>query len=281
MRPPTVAAAMARKAFLLLSLLIAAALAGCSKGPPAGALAAGDPALTVDGTSDLHFQAFSSGGNPTGVIPTAGNTTQCAQDQLPMQPPGMSKCTPAMSTVHVHFMALPQPEAAGYKVVLTGGTTAEKEREVGELAPGEGAMWDLNKTYSEDLAKHFTTIVVKAGDFVVAQSPASQSGKEAFAVPKDYGAITAKGTYKGKALSVDVSGLPGNGTFMGRLYTQDPKTCITSMAESFPVKNGANTFTAKVNIASYAQFHIHVGASLINLYKADIHDKAPACKPTA
>jgi hypothetical protein len=272
---------MARPTVLVLGILSFALLAGCSKAPPSGTLAVGEPALTLDGTSDLKYTAFSSGGNPTGVIPTAGNTTQCAQDQSPTPPPGglVTKCTQASTVVHAHFMALPAPGTEVYELFLAQGTTATKEMDVGQVVVDTNNMWDLNKTYPQDLEKHFQSVELRLGPFVVAVAPAAQSGSEKFAVPKDLAAIEAKGTYKGKVLSVDVSGLPGNGTFVGRLYTQDAKTCLLSVKETFPLHNGANSFTAtSLNIAQYAQFHIHVNDSLINLYKANVSSTAPACK---
>jgi len=272
---------MARLALVVLCILSVALLAGCSKAPPAGKLAVGSFALTLQGTSDLKYTAFSSGGNPTGVIPMAGNTTQCAQDGLPQQPPTMSPCTKASTVVHAHFMALPQPESDGYHIFLAQGTTATKEMDVGQIMPDPNNMWDLNKTYPQDLEKHFQTVELRMGAFVVAVAPAIQSGTENFAVPKALSQLDATGSYKGKALDVTVTGLPDNGTFMGRLYTQDPKTCILSVAESFPVHNGANTFTAKQNVAQYAEFHIHAGASLINLFKTKVNANAPACTPKA
>jgi hypothetical protein len=275
---------MARPALVVLSLLLLASLAGCSKAPPHGELAAGEPAFTLDGTSDLKYTAFSSGGNPTGVIPMAGNTTECAQDQLPQDPAQspVQKCTKASSVVHAHFMTLPAPGADVYELFLTGGTTAVKEMDVGQVMPDANNMWDINKTYPQDLSKHFTTVELRLGSFVVAMSPAAQSGSEKFAVPKELAGLDAKGTYKGKMLDVTVSGLPGNGTFVGRLYTQDAKTCLLTAAETFPLHNGANSFNStKLNIAQYAEFHIHVGSSLINLYKAKVAASAPACTPTA
>lgn len=271
-----------RTALVVLSVLTVALLAGCSKAPPAGTLAPGEFAFTLEGTSTLKYTAFDSGGNPTGVLPQAGNTTQCAQDSSPVPPPaGVTPCTKASTLVHAHFMSLPQPEGDGYHLFLGQGTTSVKEMDVGAVMPDANNMWDLNKTYPQDLEKHFQTVELRMGAFVVAVAPAIQSGTENFAVPKDLAQMDATGSYKGKQLEVTVTGLPANGTFMGRLYTQDPKTCILNVAESFPVHNGANNFTAKQNVALYAQFHIHAGASLINLFKTKVSASAPECKPKA
>ena len=51
-----------RKALVVLAVLTFALLAGCSKAPPAGKLAVGSFALSLQGNVDLKYTAFSNGG---------------------------------------------------------------------------------------------------------------------------------------------------------------------------------------------------------------------------
>lgn len=247
------------RTLLVLSLVLLAALAGCSKAPPSGTLANGGSGLTgLSGSADIAYQEAVY---PAGQVPVVGPMA-CAQPPAPPQ----AQCTPASSSFHVHFMALPTPEGT-YDVVLAGG--AGSERNLGSLAVDTGSMWDFNATINEDLNGQFQRVEVRMGDFVLATAPATE-GPQPFALAAGLDAVQAAGSYKGKVLNVTVSGLPGNGTYVGRLYTNDTQSGLLTVAESFPVHNGANEFTAKVNVADYAEFHIHVGNSLVNLYKMKV-----------
>jgi hypothetical protein len=245
---------------LALTVVLAATLAGCSKAPPSGTLASGAPGLSVSGTADIQYQEKV---RPAGQVPTAGD----ALCPPPQSPSGVPQCVDPSSSFHVHFMALPTPEGT-YDVVLAGGSGGE--RNLGSLAVDTGSMWDFNTTIAgEDLDGQFERVEVRMGDFVMATSPSAE-GSQAFSLPAGLGTITAAGTYKGKVLNVTVSGLPANGTYVGRLYTNDTQSGLLTVAETFPLHNGANEFTAKANVATYAEFHIHVGASLVNLYRMKI-----------
>ena len=109
----------------------------------------------------------------------------------------------------------------------------------------------------------------------MSESPEAASGEKPS--PMRMAAVTATGTYQGKVLNVTVSGLPAAGSFVGRLYTCDPESMLLSIAETFPVNNGGTEFTAPLDIADYAEFHIHVGTSLINLYKASTTVEPSGC----
>jgi hypothetical protein len=246
-----------RTALVVLSVLAMAALAGCSKAPPSGTLGNGGSGLTgLSGTADVAYQEAVY---PAGQVPVVGPMA-CG----PAGAPPQTQCVPASSSFHVHFMSLPTPEGT-YDAVLAGGPGGE--RNLGSLAVDTGSMWDFNVTIpNEDLDGQFQRVEVRMGDFVLATAPATE-GPQAFALADGLDAVQAAGSYKGKVLNVTVSGLPANGTYMGRLYTNDTQSGLLTVAESFPVHNGANEFTAKTNVADYSEFHIHVGTSLVNLYK--------------
>lgn len=244
-----------RTTLLVLSLVTMAALAGCSKAPPSGTLAAGSVGVAVDGTATIAYQE---------AVYPAGQVPQVGPMVCPPAAPNVPQCVPASSSFHVHFMALPTPEGT-YDVVLAGG--AGGERNLGSLAQDTGSMWDFNLTLpDEDLSGQFERVEVRMGDFVLATASATE-GAQAFALAAGLEAVSAAGTYRGKVLNVTVSGLPANGTFMGRLYLNDTQSGLLTAAETFPVRNGANEFTAERNVADYAEFHVHVGSSLVNLYK--------------
>jgi hypothetical protein len=247
------------RTLLVLAVLAMAALAGCSKAPPSGTLTGGASGLSVQGTADTNYQEAVY---PAGAVPTVGPML-CG----PAGAPPETQCVPASSSFHVHFMALPTPEGS-YDVVLAGG--AGGERNLGSLAVDTGSMWDFNATVAnEDLEGQFQRIEVRMGDFVLSTAPATE-GSQPFALGPGLDGVTAAGTYKGKVLNVTVSGLPANGTYVGRLYTNDTQSGLLTVAETFPIHNGANEFTAKADVQDYAEFHVHVGASLINLYKLKI-----------
>lgn len=248
------------RTLLVLSILTMAALAGCSKAPPSGTLTGGASGVSIDGAADTNYQEAVY---PAGAVPQVG-TMLCG----PAGAPPETQCVPASSSFHVHFMTLPTPEGT-YDVVLAGG--AGGERNIGSLTMDTGSMWDLNATLAnEDLDGQFQRIEVRMGDFVLAEAPATEGSQTPFVPGPGVGSVAATGTYKGKVLNVTVSGLPENGTYVGRLYTNDTQSGLLTVAETFPLHNGANEFTAKVNVADYAEFHIHVGASLVNLYKMQI-----------
>jgi hypothetical protein len=256
MARPAVAAPMSRVTLVVLAVLAVTTLAGCSKPPPSGDLPVGASAVTVDGNAEVVYVAAQY---PAGQVPMVGNQV------CPPAAPNVPQCIPPSSSFKVHFMALPAPDGT-YEVVLAN---ASGILPVGALAMDPNNMWELNKTFEADYMGDFDRLELRMGDFVFATAPTG-AGSNAFTVADGLASVTATGSYKGKTLDVTVSNLPANGTFVGRLYTLDETSGLLSVAETFPLTNGANTFTAPMNVADYAEFHIHVGASLINLYKTTI-----------
>ncbi|MEA3135881.1 MAG: hypothetical protein QOC71_162, partial [Thermoplasmata archaeon] len=245
---------MSRATLVVLALLAVTALAGCSKAPPSGELAPGASAVTVEGAATAHYKAAQ---HPVGQAPMACN---------PVAFPPVGQCVPASSSFVIHFMALPTPDGT-YEVVLANATGTLP---VGALAMDANNMWELNKTFDgKDYTGDFDRVELRMGDFVFATSAAGE-GDNAFALADGLATISATGTYRGKVLNVTVSNLPAMGAFVGRLYTHDEASGLLTVAETFPLHNGANEFTAPQNIAAYAEFHIHAGASLINLYKTTV-----------
>jgi hypothetical protein len=248
---------MAIKLLSVLSVLALAVLAGCNDAPPSGTLSTAASGLGVDGDISIDYQPAEY---PAGQVPEVG--------QMLCPPPGLGlpECVPPSSTFAAHFMALPTPIAAGYTLVLVGSAG---ERSLGSLTMDEGNMWNFNTSLNEDLTGQYDTVELRMDAFVFATASAAE-GDQAFALANGLTAVQVDGTYKGKLLTVNVSGLPANATYSGYLYTLDEESGLLSRGNPFPIVNGANEHTAELNIADYAEFHIHVGTSMVNLYKATI-----------
>lgn len=258
MATSSVADPMSRVTFLLLAAALASlALAGCSDDPPAGELVAGAGGVVMDGNIIIDYTERV---RPAEGIPVLED--QCPPAGTPSQIP---QCVEPSSSFTSHFMVLPQPEGT-YELVLANDTGSLP---IGALVPGAAGMYELNQTLPEDYAGDFDRIELRMGDFVLATSSTAE-GTQTFALALGLEAIGATGTYAGRVLNVTVSGLPDAGNFVGRLYTCDPGSGLLTATESFPVANGANEHTAELNIGDYAEFHIHAGSSLINLYKTTI-----------
>jgi hypothetical protein len=249
-----------RTTLVVLSVVTLATLAGCSKAPPSGTLASGSIGVAL-ASGDVATVAYQEAVYPAGQVPGAGEML------CPPAAPGVPQCVPASSSFQVHFMALPTPEEA-YDVVLAGGPGGE--RNLGRLVQDTGSMWNFNVTLpDEDLEGQFQRVEIRMGDFVLATASAAE-GQQTFALAPGLESVSAAGTYRGRELNVTVSGLPQNGTYYGRLYTNDTQSGLLTVAETFPVGNGPNAFTAEMDVAEYAEFHIHAGDSLVNLYRMQI-----------
>jgi hypothetical protein len=246
---------MAVKLLSVLSVLALAILAGCSDAPPSGTLATAASGLAVDGNVAIDYQPAEY---PAGQVPQVGQML-CPPEGL-----GLPECVPPSSTFQAHFMALPTPIAAGYTLVLVG---AAGERSLGSLVMDEANMWEFNATLNEDLTGQYDAVELRMDAFVFATASAAE-GDQAFALADGLASIQVDGTYEGKTLTVNVAGLPANATYSGYLYTLDEESGLLTRGSPFPIVNGANEHLAEMNLDEYAEFHIHVGTSLVNLYKA-------------
>lgn len=251
---------MALKPTSALAVLALGILAGCSEAPPSGDLAGSTPALTIDGQAVIDYQAAQYP-LPSQVPPPVG--TQCPP---PQSPPPVPQCVPAASSLSVHAMALPQPDSSGYNAFLVGSAG---ERDLGALAADAMNMWSVAVNYTEDLTGQYDTVELRMGAFVLATASAAE-GTQAFALAEGLGGVSATGSYRGKVLNVTVSGLPEGGSYTGRLYTMDEESGLLTPGQFFPVTNGANEYEAELDVRDYAEFHVHVGTSGVNLVKSQV-----------
>lgn len=255
---------MSRVTLVVLAVLAVTALAGCSKAPPSGDLGAGPTPVAVEGSANVVYTAAQS----PAQVPVLGQDVCSPAPQTPPQ----TQCVAASSAFTIHFMALPAPEGT-YEVVLANATGMVP---LGALVMDANNMWELNKTVEgEDYDGDFDRLELRMGDFVLATASPAE-GTNAFALADGLAAVSATGSYRGKVLTVDIAGLPGNATYNGYLYTMDEASGLLTRGDPFPIANGANEYTAELNIADYAEFHVHVGTSMVNLVKLTIGEGAAA-----
>ncbi|MEA3144036.1 MAG: hypothetical protein QOG31_1360 [Thermoplasmata archaeon] len=262
----------------IVAILAVAALAaaGCAAKAPSGTLKALDYKAPVGGSIVATYQPF-VGANPTGAVPMAGQQTQCAQGSIPPQAqpstdPVVARCKGPYSTFSAQA-ALPEPSAGGYKVYAVG---PGYELEVMSLKGSAGSFAGTANVTTEDLSAKVKTLEVRMDGVAVASAPGT-AGNHTLALAPTLAGLTVTGTFSGKHLDLSIAGLPANGTFVGRLYAADPASPTGySPKESFEVHAGTVSFDSPTtNIGDYAEFHIHVGASAVNLYKAAV---TPAAK---
>lgn len=251
---------MALRPTLLLALVTLAALAGCNDAPPSGDVMAIPGLPAVEGTS---LNEYTAAQYP--VVDPVTNQPTCAQNSVP-QVPEDQRCVDPATNFTIHFMGLPEPDGTGYAIFLAGG--AIDERQLAPLIPDGTGMWNLEYSEANDLSTQFERVELRMGTYVVASAPAA-SGSQAFVLDPSFSAVSVTASYKGDTLTVDVSGLPEEGNFVGRLYTNETGTL--TLVESFPVVAGSQDYKAEAgNIADFAEFHIHVGASKLYVYQGTI-----------
>lgn len=252
--------------------LLSFTLAGCSDPAPTGKLANLNFATPVGGQAVVDYQPF-EGANPGGGAPDPLNgTLQCAQDQVPPGPvpSPLPPCKGPWTAVQVNLANAAEPGAGTYNVYLTG--PAATPRQIGTLTmTGTNAtMAPFNVT--QDLSGVYDKVEVRLDDFLLAVAPATE-GPQMLALAAGVNTVTAEGTYVGSKLDVTIAGLPAsNATYMGALYLRNPDGSVAAApAEMFPVTNGPRSYESKAHaIVDFAEFHVHVGDSKVNLYKASI-----------
>ncbi|HEX2065357.1 MAG TPA: hypothetical protein VHI93_00955 [Candidatus Thermoplasmatota archaeon] len=252
----------------LLPLLVVALVAasGCASQGPSGTVKALDYQVPVFGSVLVAYQPF-SGANPTGGLPQ-GDATQCAHDQLPPPPAGAAPLPPCRGPYSDFRLqaTLPPPASGGYKLYAVGPGF---ERELAALA-GEAGSYSAHANVSQDLSAQVEELQVRMEGLPIAVADGA-AGNHTLALAPALGQITVSGTFTGRHLEVTVAGLPANATYVARLYVADPASPTGHTAtESFEVRNGVTAHDAQQDIADFSEFHIHVGTSMVNLYKATL-----------
>jgi hypothetical protein len=261
---------MSVRPVLLLGVVLAMTLAGCSAKLPTGTLQSLSYAPPLNGSVNEVYQPAANR-NPTGVVPMVGGQTECAQGGVPVSPPGatnpLAPCKGPYSTFDAGFSGLPAPAGSGYKLYAVGPGS---ELDLGDLKAGTATgSYALHTNITDrDVHDKVAALQLRMDGFVLATAPGTQ-GNHTFALAEPIARITVSGTFTGHHLELTVSGLPGNATYMGKLYVADATNPTGfSPKEDFPVHEGTTTYDSKDHaIGDFAQFHIHVGTSALNLYK--------------
>jgi hypothetical protein len=125
--------------------------------------------------------------------------------------------------------------------------------------------WGVNVTFQgENLDGMYESIEVRLGSQPVVRAPAS-AGTNAFAIVPELASVTATLSWVGMELTASVDGLPEGAEATAWLVVMDPIQGELVHETEFPVGNGTATATAPRPIAEYAEFHVHLGDSKINL----------------
>lgn len=269
--------------FVALAAVLLFALAGCSSKEPTGKLESLNFATPVMGKADLFYQPFANSNQASGLPSPANSTLQCAQGSDPTGQLPVAHCKGPYTTISVTMSDLFK-EGTGqtYQVSLTGPGKAPLA--IGTLAGGAGSPSNVTvaKNVTADLSGKYDKVEVRLNDFLYAVASAGSAAApaagsrvtNALTLAPGVNAVTVTGTYTGHHLEVMVANLaPTNETYMGMLYMPNADgTAQSAPTESFAIKgDGTVTYDSQAHaISDFVQFHIHVGESKLNLYKAHI-----------
>ena len=76
--------------------------------------------------------------------------------------------------------------------------------------------------------------------------------------------VSFSATHSGSELILNTNGI-GNYTVDGWLVSMDEETGVKTHDERFSVANGETIFEAPMNISDYAEVHLHVAGTKINI----------------
>ena len=267
------------RAMLVSVLTLAVALAGFSDDPPSGGFSRSGNAIVVDGNYTVEFQEFV---NP--VSGTEGTQLECQQDQIADADPTpggllpIEACTYPYTKAMGHIMSLPEADGQGYAVYFTDSGFSAEPLELAMLSGNSMLDWsfdnssDCDGQFSDDgcnLDTMYDTLEIRlvSQDLAVATGGISSSGT--FEVADAVKGVSFSASYDGKELTLTTSGI-GNYTVDGWLVSEDEETGALTHADKFSVANGETIYEAPESIDSYAQVHLHVAGTKINLAVATI-----------
>ncbi len=253
-----------QKVLLLAAALLTVALAGCSDELPTGEFSYQGHAIAVAGTATNAYTAFN---NP---LSAGGQSTDCQQDMLPAGVGDDQKCTQPETTIQIVLAQLPDPQGKSFSAFLVDSTGTEADKLLGTLAAGAGGSYGLNFTEAMDYSTGHSLdrieIRLDSANAVVVGYASSNEGSQDFMVNEaTITGIDFDATWKGKALTLTVSGLNSTYSYEGWLVSEDG-----THSENFPVSNGVTEHDAEANINTYSAFHIHVAGTKVNVGVATI-----------
>lgn len=273
-----------RTTLVLGLLLLGTAFAGCVEEASEVTVDAdreGVTAATLGAAAiqyqDAHSPANESTMGATGTVDeTTGQETSCAGDETGSEE---VECTPAATKVNLTFETLPLPGASPYKAFFVANGS---ELELGDLVYNEHAMhegeggflFSLHVTLDENVQGQYDAIEIRYGAFVLATAAAA-GGTNDFVVVPSVLAVDVSASYAANVITVNAQGLPEGAEPTGWLVEQDADGELVHTVD-FPLSGNVSEFTAERPIAAYAEFHVHVADSKINLAIASLAPAADA-----
>lgn len=272
MHVQTAAAGLALAAVLLI--------AGCAAPVPEGTIVADQEAFASEtaGEANVTYTEFRSpandtaGGAPGTIDEATGQDVQCAGDEPAGSAPGSEEyqCTYPSTAVMVGFTSLPDPGTSTYSAWFVG---PEEELEIGALEFNEHGQhadppeptYGVNVTFEgENHEGKYEAIELRLGAVALARASAS-GGTNAFTILPELLSVNATLSWVGMEMTVSVEGLPEGAEATGWLVAMDPVQEELVHETSIPLGNGTTTATAPKPLAEYAEFHVHLGDSKVNL----------------
>lgn len=259
-----------RTSFLVAVSLVTVVLAGCTDDQPTGEFSSGGAAIPVTGAVvDLDTQQYAT---PASAAPAE---QQCLNDDV-----NQTACTYPYTKLSVNFTALPDPDGGTYSLMFYNGATAAFEA----IAPLDavhlmGTSWMGSLEYDNeadcvgqqgvpgnelcDKTINYDSVRVMLDDVAVAQ--AALNGGAAFEVIPTLTSGSFSGSYNGKSFTVTTSLGDANLTYTAWLITSDDTGAMTH-AEDFTVSAAGETvYAAELNGNKYAEIHIHVAGTKLNV----------------
>jgi len=261
---------MSPKGLLLAASLACTLVAGCAEDPPTGTLTdlGFNPGSPLMGKAAIDYQPF-EGANPAGQAPQVGGQLQCAQGQVPGSP--VPPCRGPWTDVKVNA-TLPKGGDGMWSVWFVNATGESKVADLTEAQAGTGttSLFTGGANLTADHTGRYSTLELRLDGFRYATASAAEGTPDFTLATGADGVAVQNGAWSGKTLTGIISGLPENATFQGNLYVRGADGAVAAdPEETFAIAgNGPFTYSSPRDIAEFAEFHIHVGHSKVNLYKA-------------
>lgn len=259
------------KAFLLSTLMLVAALAGCTDDPPSGAFTATTPAAFADSASATLTVEPASNAYP--VNDPTGGEQECDLDALTEAINAVTSvaglellptCDDPVSSVTGHFASLKTP-AMSYSVHLVGASGEFKLGDLTEASAGP-THYDLAGEFPGQDLSGYDAMELRDGTTTIARAGGNGGN---FELAEELEMVSAAVTYEGKDITVVLTDAPEGVSLVAWLVSTDEAGELVH-EESFVLSGAESTYTAGMNVADFTEFHVHVGTSKVNVAVATI-----------
>lgn len=266
-----------QKAIFLAFTIAAVALAGCTDEPPSGTFTATTPQADYS-VIGVSVEAQAAQNEYPADNPEDEGQVCSADDIFDNDPTGMFPfyCEDAQSTVALTpsgGATLPLAgEPTGYSMFIIRDDGADFE--LGALDHhGEGHYDFPAQTYEGQDFSLAQEVQLRFGETVVATAPGNGGN---FELAEGLQNISADVNFTGTEINVALTGVPENTPLVAWLVDIDEEGTKTHGVE-FLLSSGETSYTLTEEeglVADYEEFHIHVGASSINIAVAPIPQPA-------